>query len=66
MVNHGEQSRFYSRTLGNLKDFMKGWDIINLLFCSWPENRMLVLDLSKEVVVIKLSLRKIDLKWDEG
>lgn len=41
---------------------MKGWDIIILAFCSCPGNRMLLLDLSKEVIVIKLSLRKIDLE----
>lgn len=42
---------------------MKGWDIIILAFCSSPGNWMLLLDLSKEVIVIKLSLRKIDLEW---
>lgn len=34
-----------------------------MAFCSWPENKMLLRDLSKEVVVIKLSLRKTDLDW---
>lgn len=45
---------------------MKGWDIIKLAFCSCPGNRMLLPDLSKVVIVIKLSLRKIDLEWGVG
>ena len=42
---------------------MKEGDIIKLAFCNWPGNRMLLLGLSKELIVIKLSLRKIAMEW---
>lgn len=45
---------------------MKGEDIIKLVFCSWPGNRMLPLHSSKGVIIIQLSLREIDLEWGVG
>lgn len=55
MIDHGELSRFHSR-----KGFMKEWDTAKLVFCSWPGNRMLLLELSKEVTVIKLSAGRVN------
>lgn len=53
MTDHGELSRLHSRK--PLKHFMKEWGTAKLAFCSRPGNRMLPLELSKEVTVIKLS-----------